>query len=228
MLMNEAIWIGRALSALPLSEASPCLNLGSSAGDFRKITQPWIQRHVIAPAEARGVRFIHADIKDAPGVDIAGDIFDPAFQARLAASEPNAILCCNMFEHVLDRQKLADVCMKLVRPGGHIIVSVPRSYPYHLDPIDTYFRPTPSAIAEFFSTCQIVTSEVVLEHTYWTEISALPVRQRLVELVKMAAHLFIPFYKWNRWKTRLHPLLWLFRRYRVSIVVLREIERTNR
>jgi hypothetical protein len=223
MLANEAIWIGNALSELPLVMASPCLNLGSSTEYFRKVIQPWIEEHIIAPEEARGMRFIHADVKEAPGVDVAGDIYDPAFQARLAAYAPGSILCCNVFEHVLDRKKLADICTRLVRPGGYIIVSVPRSFPYHLDPIDTYFRPIPTDIVELFSGCDIVTSDIVLDGTYWNEISQLAVRERLMTFIKMVVHFFLPFYKWDRWKNRLHPLLWLFRRYSVSIVVLKLI-----
>src|SRR5581483_7834983 len=165
--------------------------------------------------------FIHADIKEAPGVDIAGDIYDPAFQAQLAAFAPSSILCCNMFEHVLDRPKLAYICKTLVRPGGYIIVSVPRSFPYHIDPIDTYFRPTPADIADLFSDCAIVTSDIVLDRTYWRELAVLDMRQRLMTLLTIGAHLFLPFYKWERWKNRLHPLLWLFRRYSVSIVVFK-------
>jgi hypothetical protein len=224
MLANEAIWIGNVLTALPLNVASPCLNLGSSTDNFRKIVQPCIERYIIAPGEARGMRFIHVDIKEAPGVDMTGDVYDPAFQARLAASKPGSILCCNMFEHVLDRQKLADICTQLVRPGGYIVVSVPKSYPYHLDPIDTYFRPTPADIAELFSDCEIVASDIILDRTYWKEISQLTIRHRLMTLVKIGVHFFLPLYKWDRWKSRLHPLLWLLRRYSVSIAVLKRVE----
>ena len=100
MLTNEAKWIGNALSELPLRIASPCLNLGSSTANFRAVLQPHIERYVIAPAKARGMQFIHADIKEAPGVDIVGDIYDPDFQAQLSALAPGSILCCNMLEHV--------------------------------------------------------------------------------------------------------------------------------
>jgi len=220
MLTNEAVWIGKALSALPVDVISPCLNLGSSTAHFRKVLQPHIEKHIIAPCEARGVRFIHADMKEAPGVDVTGDILDPAFQAQLATMTPGSILCCNMFEHVLDRQKLAHICTRIVRPDGYIIVSVPRSFPYHLDPIDSYFRPTPADIAALFPACKIIASETVSDVTYWNELSALTLSERIMILAKSLVHFFLPFYKWERWKSRLHPLFWLFRRYRVSIVVL--------
>lgn len=224
MLTNEAKWIGGSLLSLPSDAASPCLNLGSSTKHYREVVQPFIKQYIVAPAEACGIRFIHADIKGAPGVDVVGDIYDAEFQAHLAALAPATVLCTNMLEQVSDPKKLADICKKLVRPGGHIIVSVPRSFPYHPDPIDTYFRPTPADIANLFSDCEIVKSEIVSERTYWQELSTLDIQKRLITILKLGIHLFAPFYKWDRWKERLHPLLWLFRRYRVSVVVLRRVD----
>jgi hypothetical protein len=228
MMTNEATWIGNVLSTLPASAASPCLNLGSSTAQFRRVEQPCIDQYIIAPAEARGVRFINVDLKDAPGVDFAGDIYDPAFQAKLCSFEPGSILCCNMFEHVIDRAKLAAICVGLVRPGGYIIVSVPKSCPYHIDPIDTYFRPTPQDIIALFSDCELVASEVVLDKTYWQQLSQLTFAQRLKTLLKAGIRLFLPFYKWEQWKCRVHPLLWLFRPYSVSIVALKRPYPTTR
>jgi hypothetical protein len=54
MLTNEAVWIGRALSAPPVGVISPCLNLGSSTAHFRKVLQPYIEDHIITPSEAWG------------------------------------------------------------------------------------------------------------------------------------------------------------------------------
>jgi hypothetical protein len=224
MLANEAVWISNAMSALPVEVISPCLNLGSSTAHFRKVSQPYIEDQIIRLNEVRGVRFIHADVKVEPGVDVAGDIFDAAFQAQLAALAPGSILCCNMFEHVRDRQKLAEACARIVRSEGYIIVSVPRSFPYHLDPFDSYFRPTPADIAALFSDYRIVASAIVSDTTYWDQLSKLELPELIPTFLKMLAHLFVPFYKWERWKSRLHPLLWLFRPYLVSIVVLKRKE----
>jgi SAM-dependent methyltransferase len=220
MLTNEAIWIGKAMSSLPVNMISPCLNLGSSTAHFRKVLQPCIEAEIIAPNEARGVLFIHADMKEAPGIDVIGDILDPGFQARLAEMTPGCVLCCNIFEHVLDRQKLAEVCVRIVRPGGYIIVSVPKSFPYHLDPIDSYYRPTPADIAILFPDCKIIMSETVSDSTYWAQLSKLTASERISILVKALIHLPIPFYKWERWKSRMHPFFWLFSRYRISALIL--------
>ena len=61
-----------------------------------------------------------------------------------------ALLCCNVLEHVRDPGEFARRCAMLVRPGGVIVVTVPRSYPHHADPIDTLYRPTPEEAAALF------------------------------------------------------------------------------
>jgi hypothetical protein len=221
MLAAEAKWIGETLRSLPVDAISPCLNLGSSTAAFRTEVQGYIHEHIIAPNEARGVRFIHADLKNAPGVDVAGDIFDPECQAELAALCPASILCCNMLEHVRDRTELARICRRIVQPGGQLIISAPYSFPYHADPIDTYFRPEPAELAELFPGCTPVGSKIVTDTTYWGELAQQPLGRRLLIVGKVLLHLPFPFYRWEIWKGKAHRLLWLTRPYRVSIVVLR-------
>ena len=221
MLATEATWIGNFLASLPVAEISPCLNLGSSTGDFRTRLQPYIQNALIAPNERRGVKFIHADMKQETGVDLAGDIFNPRFRTTLAKLRPASVLCCNMFEHVTDRALLANACRTVVRAGGYLIISVPYSYPYHADPIDTYYRPTPTELASLFPECEVVSAIVVVNSTYFTELTQKGVREGSLILAKTLFHLPIPFYRWEIWKSKAHKILWLFRHYRVSIVVLR-------
>jgi|KBSMisStaDraftv2_1062788.scaffolds.fasta_scaffold212220_1 SAM-dependent methyltransferase len=221
MLPAEAKVIGNLLARLPLDEVSPCLNLGSSTAEFRTVRQRHINEDLTAPNELRGVRFIHADMKNEPGVDVAGDIFDPEYRARLAAMRPASLLCCNMFEHVVDRTTLAKICRQIVRPGGYVIVSVPYSFPYHIDPIDTYFRPDPAELALLFPDSEIVNAEVVVDGTYWEELKQQTVAQRLLTILKLIVHLPLPFIRWEVWKCKMHRLFWLFRPYRVSVILMR-------
>jgi SAM-dependent methyltransferase len=167
------------------------------------------------------VKFIHADMKKAAGVDLAGDVFDPHYRATLAAARPASVLCCNMIEHVTDRRQLAKICQQIVRPGGYLIISVPYSFPYHPDPIDTYFRPSPSQLTSLFPDCEVIASNTVDDVRYWDEIRQRPFAERLLLVAKLILHIPLPFYKWPEWKAKIHRLTWLFRPYRVSVVVLR-------
>jgi SAM-dependent methyltransferase len=221
MLPAEAKVIGNLLAQLPLDKVSPCLNLGSSTAEFRTVRQRYINDDLTAPNEMRGVKFIHADMKKEPGVDFAGDIFDPEYRAALAAMKPASLLCCNMFEHVTDRPMLAKICQQIVRPGGYVIISVPCSFPYHIDPIDTYFRPNPAELALLFPDSQLVDAAVVVDGTYWEELRQQTATQRSLTILKLILHVPLPFIRWEMWKCKMHRLFWLFRPYRVSVILMR-------
>ncbi|MCE9577116.1 MAG: class I SAM-dependent methyltransferase [Deltaproteobacteria bacterium] len=166
----EARWIAARLAALPRDRISPLLNLGSSTGETREVRQPHIDALIFAPLRAAGVEIIHSDLKQAPGVDIAGDLLDPAVQTQLRARRPRAALSSNLLEHVRSPAVFARAMASLVEPRGLVLVTVPRSYPYHADPIDTGFRPTPTELAALFPDCALVHGEVVADSTYGEEL----------------------------------------------------------
>lgn len=215
MLEVEARWLRDRLAELPAAQLSPLLNLGSSDLHFRTAVQPWIDREVFAPLRARGVAVVHSDLKAAPGVDIVADALgEPGF-AALRAVGARALLCCNMFEHVTDRAALARRCAALVPPGGLLVVTVPASYPYHPDPIDTYYRPAPEDLArELFPELECVRADLVDGPTYLPELLRRP--WLLVRDLRALARLGAS--PGGRAGSRLR---WLVRPYRVSCVVLR-------
>lgn len=161
----EARWIARQLEQLPLDARSPLVNVGSSTSEFREVRQPHIDREVFAPLRAAGVQILHADLKPQAGVDIAGDLTDPGVQERIRALQPRVLLCSNLLEHVEDPATLARALRSLLVRGAVAIVTVPRSYPYHADPIDTGFRPTPDELAALFPGCSLRHAEVVEDVT---------------------------------------------------------------
>lgn len=224
MRPNEARYVGGILDGLPVDQLSPCLNIGSSTEEFRRQGQPHIHEFIFAPLERRGVEVIHSDLKSEAGVDIAGDIFDAAILGEIERRKPRSALCCNMFEHVKDPERLVSVLTELVPAGGYLIVTVPRSYPIHFDPIDTGFRPSPGELAEMFSAFEVEQSQVVTDTTYGEDLL------RDLGALGMAAHLlrsaakFFMFWRGRAvWVAHFHRYLWLFRPYSVSCVLLRKL-----
>jgi hypothetical protein len=216
MRPEEATYLGAWLSRRGPAELSPLIELGASTQAFLE-THPHVEVHLLGPLVRRGVRIVKTDLLPGPHIDIAGDIYDPAVQAKLRGVGANCVLCCNIFEHVADRDTFARVCDEILSPGGTIIVSVPQSYPLHLDPIDTYYRPTPTEIAQLFPGYAMLASKVVVSGTAvsdmqnpWLEVPQVIRRALLLQGGADAT------------KARLHRLLWLFRRYRISIAVLRK------
>jgi hypothetical protein len=158
MLRAEARWLGERLRDV---EPSRVLNIGSSDLDFRTRTQPWIDELVFRPLRDRGLTVFHQDLVAGPGVDLAGDLHDPGVRAALRALDPRCIICSNVLEHVIDREAFASILMELLPPGGRLLVTVPRAFPYHPDPIDTLFRPALDELAALFPGTRVLTGEIV-------------------------------------------------------------------
>lgn len=195
MNILESQWLGQRMTALPPEELFPLLNVGSSTGEFRTRTQPWIDRNIFAPIRDHGGEVYHLDIKEAEGVDIVGDLFDPAFLERIARMKVKSILVSNLFEHVTNRQDIASVLLKIVPPGGYIIVSGPQQYPYHADPIDTMFRPTLEEMHAHFPGTEIVESAVI-DSGNWRQWH---VGERGRSISRTLARLLVPFYRPKKW-----------------------------
>ncbi|MFN3933042.1 MAG: class I SAM-dependent methyltransferase [Parvibaculum sp.] len=223
MRPSEAKAIGDILARMDRNEISPFLNLGSSTAAFRSTQKPHIDRYIFRPLAERGIQGRHADIKADEGVDIVGDIYDPATMKRIHEVAPKLVLCCNMFEHVTDREALARRLDEMLAPGGHLLVTVPYSYPIHYDPIDTYFRPSPDELTALFPNFTTVEAGIWPDTTYLHDLLA----ERgpggtLKHMARSAAKLPMIWRGMHWWKGHFHRYLWLFRPYKVTAVLLRK------
>lgn len=220
MRVEEAIYLADLLKAFSAEELSPCLNVGSSTRAFREVIKPHISRDFIQPLERHGVRFIHADMKPGDGIDICGNLFDADIQKRLAELGVRSLLLNNVLEHVTDRESLARLCVSLVPVGSLLVVTVPYSYPYHADPIDTLYRPSPEQIAALFVGTELVSSGIVSAGSAREDL--FPSGSSIAgKSLRHLARLLTPFYKPKAWLTHAHRLIWLFKPYRISIAILR-------
>jgi hypothetical protein len=198
---------------------SPLLNLGSSTRAFRERAKPHIQRELFGPLEAAGIRVVHADLKQADGVDVAGDVLDPAVRAELQARGFKSLLCANLLEHVVDRAAVAAACEAIVGPGGLILATVPSSYPYHADPIDTGYRPSPGELAALFAGSTPLLTEELAAGTYAEDIRARGASPA-GELLRTLGFALIAFARPKSFRARAHRWLWYRRPYRVAIALV--------
>jgi SAM-dependent methyltransferase len=214
----EAIRIREIL--LAQESVSPLLNIGSSTRAFREVAKPHIARELFGPFEAAGIRIVHADVKAADGVDIVGDILDPAVIADLKARGFKCLLCANLLEHVRAPERVAAACEEIVGPGGLILATVPSSFPYHADPIDTGFRPSPGALAALFGHSETLVAEEVAGRTYAEDLKA---RGSTVWKEAGLTLLFgLTFFSRPKsFRARLDRWRWYKRPYRVSIALVR-------
>ena len=216
MQRAEASWLGAQLDRIAPSNLSPMLNVGSSTAHFRNNRQPWMERSVFGPLRERGVIVKHVDMKQGDGVDLTGDLMDPAFVQRLASYGFRSVLCSNVLEHVSDPVGLSRQLPGLVAPGGHLIVTGPLRFPYHPDPIDTRYRPTPEDLVGLFPGLVVVVAEAVDCGSFFESLT-----HGWRELIARVAWVFLPFVRRRGWIGNLHRLGWIGARFSASCVVLR-------
>ena len=152
MFEQESVWIKKEIEALDLTNVETVLDVGSSSLNYRTVKQPFIDNNIFAPLREKSKKIFHFDSKKQEGVDIIGEIntideIDKTF---------DLLLCCSLLEHVAEPDKVADKLMKIINKGGYAIITVPRNFIYHLDPIDTGFRPTPNNLAALFKNFKII------------------------------------------------------------------------
>lgn len=205
---------------LGLAANTVCLNIGSSTRAFREQDQPHIIERFIGPLERDGIRFVHCDMKQADGVDEVGDVLDPRFRDRLRRYGAKLLVCSNLLEHLADPRAFAEACGELIPSGGYGLFTVPLSYPFHPDPIDTMLRLTPDELGAMMAGWEIVKSEQIEAGNYLRDLRATGQPYRL--LVRQMARVMLPFYRPRTWRPNASRLLWLFRPYRMSLVLLRK------
>lgn len=164
MFIQEAQWIQSILEGVELEQGMQVLDIGSSSLEFRTIIQPHIHRYIHEPLIEKGVQITTLDTKQAEGVDLVMDLTQPNLVEKTFDKKFDLVICCNILEHVEDRRVFLENVLKYCRPHGQLLLTVPRQYPKHNDPIDTMYRPTPRELEKFvasMSTAEVLQSEVL-------------------------------------------------------------------
>ena len=216
MHINECDWIISKLEKFNDSEISPVLDFGGSTLEYRTLEQPWLQNNLYKKLKNREIKILFADLKKSDGVDLAGDIFDDKFLSLVQSKKFNCVFCCNFLEHVNDPQELINRCMSLIPVGGILVITVPHSYPYHRDPIDTMFRPNIKELSKLVKGNDIIDSEIISTGSYRDHLRKSP--------LKIFRHLrfFFPFLGLEKWKRSNLKLKWLFTDFKQSCMIVRK------
>lgn len=215
----ESRWIGERLSEIPDGELFPLLDLGSSTREFRTRVQPYIDDAIFAPLRARRGKIWHVDAKADEGVDLAGDLLDRAFVARLKGLGARSALVLSILQHVEDRESLARSALELVPSGGYVVVSGPRRFPRHRDPIDTLFRPSIADVHALFPGTDLVASTII-DAGNWRQWRKEERGGR--SLSRYVARLCTPFYRPSKWLEVAVEAPYLIRHIETYAVVLRK------
>ena len=108
--------------------------------------------------------------------------------------------------------------VRLVPAGGILVITVPYSYPYHPDPIDTLYRPSAEELCALFPGYEVLYAQLIRSESYGQEfVAGGPGR-----MVRKVLRMFFPFVRPKRWLSHAHRMLWLFRPYQLTGVILRK------
>lgn len=140
-MLNESIWIKNTIEYLEHQGVTGLtLNLGSSTSEFIAKQQPYITTNVLQNLTKLG-SILNIDIKNEVGVDLVLDFLDPTDLEKLIALNADVTLVSNLLEHIPNPESGIHALAKLVQKGNYLILTGPKHYPYHPDPIDNRFRP---------------------------------------------------------------------------------------
>lgn len=210
---QEAAWLADQILSLPPAEASPILNIGSSTSQFNE-RRPWLSELLYGPIADAGIKLVNVDIKNAPGVDLVGDITDSAFRSEVASVGARAVLCSNLLEHVPDPLGLARALPDCLPDGGTIFASGPSAFPYHPDPLDNRLRPSLSEFVSMFGDLECIAEARIPTGSMRTDMTP-------ALWARFAARLALPVYRPADWAVQLRRLGWINRDYEAVACVLR-------
>ena len=225
MLIEEAKWIGKEI----MSASKPgykILNIGSSSLEFRTITQSHIEKFIFRPLKENNIKVIHTDIVNEKGVDIVGDLTNPDFIIQLKKKKYDLILCSNLLEHLKEKQPIVDAILEILPKASKAIITVPYNYPYHLDPIDTMYRPNTNELHQLFKNTELLKEEILIGKSvnkntisinYWQKLKITP-----IILFKLLIRILFPFYKPKVWLYTFLSLKNMFSPFSVSCILIKK------
>ncbi len=95
--------------------------------------------------------YVATDMVAGPHIDVVANIHELPFED----ASFDTVVCTQVLEHVREPWVAAAEMQRLLRPGGHAIVTAPFLLGQHDDPYD-YYRYTPAGLAALFPGMDIV------------------------------------------------------------------------
>ena len=225
MLYEESKWIGSELLKI-YKPGTRILNIGSSSFEFRSIIQPHINKFIFDPLLTKNSTIIHTDIVKAEGVDLVGDLTEKVFINKLKTEKYDIVICSNLLEHMKNRKPIISAIKEILHNNGYAIITVPYNYPYHLDPIDTMFRPKIKELYKNFSEFELIKGEIVtgksyragsFQKNYWQQLNNNP---KLI--LKLLLRCSVPFYKIKIWYFTFISMIKIFKPFSACCILVKK------
>lgn len=219
MLYEESLWF-KDIIERHVKPNSLVLNIGSSTKKFIEVDQPYIKQNLFDELAKKYCSVKNIDIKQAEGVDFVGDVTDTNFTDTLKQLNPSLIICSNLLEHLENRKTFCDALIQIMNKETLLIISVPYSFPYHEDPIDTLYRPDINELQKAFPSLKLVEGEIVDCGFYFALISkGMELSNQFLYFMKTLLRMFFALISFN--KKKIENLSWNFKRASATCVVFK-------
>jgi hypothetical protein len=191
------------------------INLGSGNIEQLEKAKPWVSKNVFDPLKKTQAQVLHVDAENFPGVDIVQDLSLPnslSFSDHLNGSK--LFILASVLEHIprkAHREFLKKIYAKMSSSDG-LIITVPNDYPYHADPIDNMYRPSPDDLKKLLP-LKWLAAEIIITGSYREEFLNMGLLKKIRKLLKP---LWI-FQKPAKWLEN-HRLFYLFKKYQMTVV----------
>ena len=221
MRIEEANIIRQILDRITGYRDCTVVDVGSSVDSVLNRPGTFVAANEIRRVAAKeNVNWLRCDIKNGQGIDIVGDFYHESVVQQVRVRQPLAVLCANVLEHVSDVQGFADNLQRSIASGSFLVISVPKSYPFHNDPIDNLFRPDPDELGELFSSCDLVEQWTCSSGSFGNEVlnGTRGIKSLISEMLNI-----IRIIRLKGWRfLKMSRFFWLLRNYEVTIVLLRK------
>jgi ubiquinone/menaquinone biosynthesis C-methylase UbiE len=102
------------------------LDVGCGTKPYQRLFAPHVDRHV-------GI-----DLATSPQGTAAIDVFGTAYATTLPDASGDTLLCTEVLEHLEEPGRALEEFRRVLRPGGHLILTVPFFWQVHEAPRDFY------------------------------------------------------------------------------------------
>ncbi len=219
MRYEESCAIKSILSDYQLRTGHPfahVINLGSGDVDKLKNDKPWVFENVFLPLKMSGSNIIHSDFKNFGGVTHVCDLRLPdALSFTKEMHGPKLFILANVLEHVPSsaRNNILNKIFSAMEKGDGLLVTVPNQYPYHPDPIDTMYRPSPQDLYQLIK-LNWIEGKVITAGSYREEF----LNMKCLKKIRKVLKIIFPFQSPKKYLNNLHRFLYLFKKYKVTVV----------
>lgn len=115
--------------------------------------------------------YVRMEVMDGPGIDVVGT----AYEIPLPASSFDTVVSTQVFEHLASPEVAAKECARVLKPGGHILITVPQMNELHEEPHD-YFRYTSFGLVHLLTTAGFEVVHLEQRGGYYATLAQLRIR----------------------------------------------------